>query len=99
MWITEKIYESRYPLLRKAFARFEADEITGSFAGMKRTGWMITLPVPGAEGQPGGKPWMEWDDELRTRDAAAIREAKEELRRKSSFSGSFSTSSSSSGKS
>ena len=74
-----KIYESRYPLLRKAFARFEADDDYREFCRHEAY-WMDDYCLFRAlKDSQGGKPWMEWDDELRTRDAAAIREAKEEL--------------------
>ena len=74
-----KIYESRYPLLRKAFARFEAGDDYREFCRHEAY-WMDDYCLFRAlKDSQGGKPWMEWDDELRTRDAAAIREAKEEL--------------------
>ncbi len=74
-----KIYESRYPILRKAYSRFLPDEEFQAFC-QREAYWLEDYCLFQAlKNSQGGKPWTEWEDGLRTRDAEALEEASQQL--------------------
>lgn len=77
----EKMYESRYAILKKAFENFNAlqDE---TFAKFRRTNkkWIEDYALFMAiKDQKNGLSWQEWEDELKLRKRKALAKYKEEL--------------------
>ena len=78
------LYNNRLNVLRKAFERFTAKEELDTFCA-KNGSWLPDFALFMAlKGRFGGKPWYQWDKELKFRDPDAIwairQEMKEEIR-------------------
>ena len=71
------MYESRYPLLRKARARFFCKTPEGYEAFLKQeSGWLSDYALFMAlKDAHGGKEWLKWEKELRFRKPEAISKA------------------------
>ena len=75
------LYESRFPLLKKAYQRFKK-ALPDDFAGFceKNSDWLEDYALFMAlKDANGGIAWFEWDKDLKLRKPAAIAAAKEEL--------------------
>lgn len=69
------VSEYKQGLFRKAFARFRAMPEDPSYIAFKEknSGWLEDYAMfMLIKGLHGGKPWYEWPDELRRRDASAL---------------------------
>ena len=74
----EKLYEARYPLLKRAFARFKANDKYHKFVSDNSL-WLDDFALFMAlKAANGGAAWYEWRKPLRERDADAIKKAKKE---------------------
>ena len=73
------MYESRYKLLRKAYERFMKNEPEDFKTFCKEEAdWLEDYSLFMAlKDAHDGVAWFEWETELKTRDAAALKEAKE----------------------
>ncbi len=72
------MYQSRYPLLKKAFARFCGNE-PEDFAAFceAESGWLADYSLFMAlKDANGGVAWSEWDTALKTREEGALAEAR-----------------------
>jgi len=81
------LYEKRYPLLRSAAERFLASppEELDAFC-RENASWLSDYALFMAlKDAHGGRPWWEWEEDLRTRDGAALRRAGEELGQQTAF--------------
>ncbi len=71
----EKLYLNRYPLLKTAFNRFEADSTYELFVS-QNANWLddyaLFMAIKDANG---GKAFYEWDTPLKCRDNTAIKDA------------------------
>ena len=75
------LYESRFPLLKKAYQRFKK-ALPDDFAGFceKNSDWLEDYALFMAlKDANGGIAWFEWDRDLKVRKPEAIAAAKEEL--------------------
>lgn len=75
------LYESRFPLLKKAYQRFK-NALPDDFAGFceKNSDWLEDYALFMAlKDANGGIAWFEWDRDLKLRKPEAIAAAKEEL--------------------
>ena len=75
----EKIYYQRFSILRKAFARFEADE---DFYGFVKENefWLEDYSLYMAiKNSLDGISWSQWEERLKCRDAKALEQKKQEL--------------------
>ena len=75
------LYESRFPLLKKAYQRFKK-ALPDDFAGFckKNSDWLEDYALFMAlKDANGGIAWFEWNKDLKLRKPAAIAAAKEEL--------------------
>ena len=75
----EKIYLSRFKVLRKAFERFAADDVYDAFVsenGYWLGGYALYMAIKDALG---GISWSEWPAELKDREEAALNQKREEL--------------------
>ena len=74
-----RIYETRFAVLRKAFARFRETEEFLKFED-ENAYWLedycLYMAVKGSQGQ---RSWQEWPEELKTRDPEALDRARGEL--------------------
>lgn len=81
----EKMYQSRYPLLRKAFSRFVPDEDFEKFCETEKE-WLddycLFMAIKNSQG---GALWTGWSEELRTRDKKTLEKAKEDLKEEIQF--------------
>ena len=72
-------YNCRTPLLRKAYARFRGGEEFEAFRSAN-SAWLSDFCLFLAlKSKTGGKPWYEWEDALKYRQADAIWNARQEL--------------------
>ena len=72
-------YNCRTPLLRKAYARFRGGEEFEAFRSAN-SAWLSDFCLFLAlKAKTGGKPWYEWEDALKHRQADAIWNARQEL--------------------
>ena len=74
-----KLYQNRFPLLRKACSRshFEQEEAYRRFAE-DNASWLEDYALfMGIKNSLGGAGWMQWPEGLRMRDAQAMEEMKE----------------------
>ena len=79
------LYETVYPVLRKAFSRFKEDDDYRRFVD-KNGGWVNDYALFMAEKNAhGGAPWYEWEEELRLAKPEVIEKAKKELSREIGF--------------
>ena len=75
----EKIYRSRFKVLKKAYDRFEKNEEYNSFVN-ENSYWLEDYALYMAiKDRNGGVSWKEWEAPLRDRDEAALSKAGEEL--------------------
>ncbi len=76
----EKIYLSRYGVLRKAFQRFEEDEEYRDFC-KKQEHWLndycLFMAIKNSQG---GALWTTWEDEIRTGKTEKLDELKKDLK-------------------
>ena len=79
------LYNNRLRILRKAFDRFTAGEALDAFCTENRS-WLPDFALFMAlKDRFGGKPWYQWDEKLKFRDADAIRAAQCELKEEIRF--------------
>ncbi|GHU40588.1 4-alpha-glucanotransferase [Clostridia bacterium] len=81
------LYENRYPLFHKAFARFKKNipEDFHAFCG-KQEAWLSDYALFMAlKDKHEGVAWSKWEKDLKTREPQAIAEAKEELKEEICF--------------
>ena len=77
-----KIYESRFPLLRKAFerSRILSDGNFLTFC-VENNHWLDDYALYMAvKNKFGGKSWILWDEDVRLREPAALKRYQDELR-------------------
>ena len=75
----EKIYNSRFKVLKKAFERFEKDEAYNNFI-KENAYWLDDYSLYMAiKDSKGGISWNEWEEALKNREEAALENAREEL--------------------
>ena len=75
----EKIYRSRFKVLKKAYDRFEKNEEFTSFIN-ENDYWLEDYALYMAiKDRNNGVSWKEWEAPLRDRDEAALAQAREEL--------------------
>lgn len=73
-----ELYEKRYPLLRKAFARFKGEPPEDFDEFCRQNEWLEDYALYMAlKDANGGKSWREWPEPLRFREEAALSEARE----------------------
>ena len=74
-----KIYNNRTPVLKKAFARFSDDTALDAFCGENQD-WLpdFALFMALKEAHQ-GKPWFQWERELKFREPEALARAEEAL--------------------
>ena len=74
------LYNNRLNVLRKAYERFGDNEALDSFC-KKNSSWLSDFALFMAlKDRFGGKPWYQWDKELKFRDPDAIWAARQELK-------------------
>ena len=81
----EKIYLSRFKVLRKAFERFAADDVYDAFVsenGYWLEDYALYMAIKDALG---GISWSEWPAELKDREEAALNQKREELAEEIAF--------------
>lgn len=81
----EKIYLSRFKVLRKAFERFAADDVYDAFVsenGYWLEDYALCMAIKDALG---GISWSEWPAELKDREEAALNQKREELAEEIAF--------------
>ena len=81
----EKIYLSRFKVLRKAFERFVADDVYDAFVsenGYWLEDYALYMAIKDALG---GISWSEWPAELKDREEAALNQKREELAEEVAF--------------
>lgn len=81
----EKIYLSRFKVLRKAFERFAADDVYDAFVsenGYWLEDYALYMAIKDALG---GISWSEWPAELKDREEAALNQKREELAEEVAF--------------
>lgn len=73
------LYNSRLKVLRLAYARFSGGDAFDAFCS-ENSSWLSDFALFMAlKDQNGGRPWHEWDRELKFRDPEAIWKARREL--------------------
>jgi len=80
----EAVREFKYPLLREAYERFDAegpDDVASAFAAFEeRVDWLDNYALFRAlKDHFGNVPWTEWPDPIRSREPEAMAEYREEL--------------------
>ena len=79
------LYNNRLNVLRKAYERFTAQEELDAFCA-KNGSWLPDFALFMAlKDRFGGKPWYQWDDALKFREADAIAAARQELKEEIRF--------------
>ena len=79
------LYNNRLKVLRKAFARFAAQEALDAFC-TDNSSWLPDFALFMAlKDRFGGKPWYQWEENLKFRDASAIAQARQELQEEIRF--------------
>ena len=81
----EKLYRSRFQILRMAYRRFRPDENYREF--LERNQWWLTdyCLYMALKDRNGGASWTEWEAPLRNRERDAIAKAKKELENETRF--------------
>ena len=70
-----KLYEGRYPLLKKAYERSNIEHSEDFLKFTKENPWLDDYALFMAlKDNFGGIPWNEWDDDIRLRKQTALRE-------------------------
>ena len=78
-------YNNRLRVLRLAYERFCDDQALESFCRENR-GWLEDFSLFMAlKDRFGGKPWYQWEEPLKFRDAAALEEARQALKEEIRF--------------
>ncbi|MBQ3134113.1 MAG: 4-alpha-glucanotransferase [Clostridia bacterium] len=72
----EKLYTARLPLLKKAFGRFQPDADYEAFC-QQNAWWLDDYALFMAIKSERGGCWTEWDDDIRLRDVAALKAARQ----------------------
>ncbi len=72
------LYAQRYPLLRKAFARFVPGEEYAAFL-QENASWLPDYALFMSVKDSLGKSWYDWPEELKNHNAAALEEKAREL--------------------
>ena len=79
------LYNNRLNVLRKAYQRFTAQEELDAFCA-KNDSWLPDFALFMAlKDRFGGKPWYQWDENLKFREADAIEAARQELKEEIRF--------------
>lgn len=74
------LYAYRLTVLEKAFARFVPNEDYHCFVEENRS-WLEDYAIFMAlKAENGGKPWLEWEDDLKNHDEAALEEKRTSLK-------------------
>ena len=79
------MYNSRYPVLRKAFERFVPDESYEEFCSREEHWLEDYCLFMAIKNNQNGALWTTWDEKLRTRDEAALEQKKVELKKEIDF--------------
>ena len=75
----EKMYYQRFPILKKAFARFTEDEDFYNFV-KENEFWLEDYSLYMAiKNSLNGMSWSQWEDKLKCRDTQALEQKKQEL--------------------
>lgn len=75
-----KVSQTKYALLRKAFAKF-VDDVGFTAFQSEESGWLNDYALFMAiKDKFGGKSWTEWDNDIRTRKPEAMTKYSEELK-------------------
>ncbi len=77
-----KLYENRFEVLKKAYFNFIEGDDTEEFDEYRKEQafWLEDFALYLAiKDDQGGKSWLEWPDDLRTRDEKALKKIKEEF--------------------
>ena len=77
----EKLYESRYPLLRKAYERSRISENGEYRRFVEENGWWLSdyALFMAVKGRFGGAPWCEWAEDIKLRRPNALDYYRREL--------------------
>ncbi len=77
----QKVYRQRYPLLRRAFARYRGDKNPEYQAFLEENRhWLPDYGLfMAVKGRFDGKPWMEWEEDVRLRRGEAMERFRREL--------------------
>ncbi|MBQ6840139.1 MAG: 4-alpha-glucanotransferase [Oscillospiraceae bacterium] len=79
------IYNSRLRVLRKAYTRFEGGEEFDKFC-RDNGSWLSDFALFMAlKDEKGGKPWYQWEEQLKRREPDAIWQARQELKEQMRF--------------
>ena len=79
------LYNNRLNVLRKAYSRFKGNAKLNAFCRANDS-WLPDFALFMAlKDRFGGKPWYQWDDQLKFRDPDAIAAAREELKEEIRF--------------
>ncbi len=82
----DELYEKRYPLFRKAYARFLKNTPADFGAFCAENDWLEDYALFAAlKDQNGGKAWQEWPEPLRRRRKGALEKAGQALSREVTF--------------
>jgi len=74
-----RLYNHRFRVLRQAFRRFRPDEAYEAFVSEK-SGWLRDYSLFMAlKAENGGQPWLDWPEELKYRQEAALERKRQEL--------------------
>ena len=73
------LYNNRFAILRKAYERFDDEEALKRFYS-ENSSWLPDFSLYMALKDQQGKPWYEWPEKLKLRNADAIWQARQELR-------------------
>ena len=80
------MYQTRYPVLKKAADRLLADPPAGFEAFCAESRWLEDYALFMAlKDRQGGEPWFTWEPDLRLRRPAALAAAREELADQTAF--------------
>lgn len=76
------LYENRFTLLRKAYARFRDEEALTRFCSTNESWIPEYAHYMALKDQYGGKPWYEWPEEIKGRDTVneSFRELNKEIK-------------------
>ena len=73
-----RLYQNRLPVLRLAYSRFEGGEAFDAFC-RENGSWLSDFTLFMAlKDSVGGKPWYEWEQNIKVRDPDAIWQARQE---------------------
>lgn len=82
----EKLYKSRYPLLRKAYERSHIEDDSAFLDFCRENSWLEDYALFMAVKEKfGGASWNEWDEDIRLRKTSAVEKYSCELREETGF--------------